>query len=68
MVAIIPGRPVRNHGEAQGTGVGEITDDFVFLGSTSTLCKAFVESTHCLWSPSPGATVLALTESKVMAT
>jgi len=27
-VAVIPGRPVRNHRQAQGTRVGEITGNF----------------------------------------
>lgn len=40
----------------------------MFLGSTNAPCKAFVESAHCLWEPNPGATVLALMESKVMVT
>lgn len=65
MVAVIPGRPVRNGGEAQGTGVEEITDDFAYVSwfcqcSLSSLCG----EAHRLWAPNPGAAVLALMESK----
>lgn len=40
----------------------------IFLASVSALCKTFMASAHCLWPPSPGATVPALRESKVMET
>lgn len=40
----------------------------IFLVSVSALCKTFMASAHCLWSLSPGATVPALRESKVMET
>lgn len=44
MVAVIPGRPVRNCREREGSGVEEIPDALaMILGSSSTLCEAIVD-------------------------